>query len=87
METQKREQLTLPMEIRVGFREKGYFSQGLEGPVGVYQAEDRVKNIPDTKEAHFPFFIVYLEPKLSPILARQQHRNIESRDPQVTVLS
>lgn len=63
METQKREQQTLLMEIRVGFREKGYFFQGLEGPVGVYQAEDRVKSVPDTKEAHFPFYILYLEPK------------------------
>lgn len=69
------------MEIRLGFREKGYFSQGLEGPVGVYQAEDRGKSVPDTREAHFSFFIVYLEPKLSSILDRQQHRNIKSRDP------
>lgn len=65
---------------------KGVFPQSLKGPVGVYQAEDRVKSVPDTKEANFPFFIVYLELKLSPILAKQEHRTIESKDPQVTVL-
>ena len=88
METQRRQQLALPVETKEGFREGGVFSTptGLEGPVGVYQAENRMKSVPDTRKAHSPFFIVYLEPKLS---STQQGSNVgaQSREPQVPILS
>lgn len=56
----------------------GRSTQGLEGTIEVYQAENRKKCVPDTKKAilkkkkkkaHSAFFIVCLEPKLSSPLA------------------
>lgn len=87
METQRREQLALPVETKEGWGGGGVFSTaGLEGPVGVYQAENRMKSVPDTRKVHSPFFIVYLEPKLS---STRQGSNVgvRSREPQVPILS
>lgn len=85
--TQQKEQVVLPVEFKEGFGENGYFEQGLKEPVGVCQADSRMKRIPDTRKARSPLFIIYLEPKLSPKPGRQQFRDRESRGPQATVPS
>lgn len=61
------------MEIKQGFRkEGGLFNRVLEEPIGVYQAENRLKSNSDTRKAHSPLLVVCLQPAPSPTGGRLQ---------------
>lgn len=73
----------------------GRASQGLEGTVEVYQAENRKKCVPDTKkailkkkkESPFSFFHCLLGTKTLFYTSRQQYRDTEPRELPIPVLS